>query len=1146
MIAMRTYTQPISIMNKIGLRLIVLLGGMLLLGIQDVSATHIVGGNLTYRCLGNNLYELRLTVRRDCLNGAPNAQFDDPASIGFFDAVTNQLLTFPGVPDGQILIPVNNNDTLNEVLVSDCSVIAGDVCVHTTTYIATVALPFHPNGYLLAYQRCCRNQTLNNVLDPLNTGMTLVAELSPLAQQQCNSSPQFRAFPPIYTCVNKELVYDHSAVDPEGDSLVYSLCTPNAGATNTVNQPQPPMPPPFPLVIFRPPYNLSNLMGGIPLTINPQTGELRGTPNTIGQFVVGICVEAYRNGQLTGVTRRDFQLNVRQCRDVPVALFEAPDLTCNNLTVNFDNQSQLADEYTWIFNYGSANEVRDTSAEPNFTFPEGNFFQVALIANDQDSFCFDTIVQTIGVFDSQIVPDFEADVPDCMDSITLELNDQSTGFDPGFPAVSWEWILTVCQNVLDIPPGQNTSITFNVDEECTALVGLIVTSSNGCSATTTQSFPVQEIEIPINPNADSICRGDTVQLLINAEEGFNYSWEPFPFNGMSISDPCAPHDPCAYPGISATYYVTVTHGLCEKSDSIHVEVQQLPTIDFEDTTDCKSLVVMFENLSMNGDLYHWDFGDGDSLVVGEDVNPSHTYDTAGTYIVTLSSRDGCDVSLSQTITSNALASTVDDNTVNCFLDSISLNPNANTNLDYIWSPGNFLDDPTADNPTAGGIQNDTEFFVTITQAGLEGCEIYDSITVLVPDAFTVSAPDDIVSCRFDTIELAGTITGNLNLDYVWMNSNGDIISTDSFVVINTGEPDTFKLTATDSLGCSKSDIVIIRKPDDLFSVEPCFNTLAYCDIQTITLCATSIDGVTFEWFNAEGVLIGQGDSIQVTPGSPACYQVIGTEPLGCQADGIVCLTPTFFDLDISNTQHICLGESIEICVTDNNNQDLDYLWSPTADDTGCITVSPADTTLYTVTVTNNLVGCTDTLSTEVVVDLFEPFDIIVTYEPDTIYETLPLHLFVNQNPGFEYVWSTTAGETPDNVWNPTVPAPPGPVTYTVTVTNEAGCTAVGSVTIGVRSPLCDDSDVFLPTAFTPNGDGVNDELRVYTVYPLQFELHIYNRWGQEVFSTLDQNDFWDGRFNGERLPPDVFGFYMNVTCPNEAKFFKKGNITLLD
>ena len=159
------------------LRLATVLCSLFLLSTQDANATHIVGGNLTYRCLGNNQYEIRLSLRRDCLLGANDAQFDDPASIGFFDGVTNQPLTFVGF-GGQLLMDFNEDDTLNQILVSDCSIAGNPVCVHQTTYVDTIFLPFWQNGYQLVYQRCCRNSSVNNILNPLSTGMTLVSEMS--------------------------------------------------------------------------------------------------------------------------------------------------------------------------------------------------------------------------------------------------------------------------------------------------------------------------------------------------------------------------------------------------------------------------------------------------------------------------------------------------------------------------------------------------------------------------------------------------------------------------------------------------------------------------------------------------------------------------------------------------------------------------------------------------------------------------------------------------------------------------------------------------------------------------------------------------------------------------------------------------------
>ena len=90
------------------------------------------------------------------------------------------------------------------------------------------------------------------------------------------------------------------------------------GATPDIPQPQPPNPPPYEAINWiDPPYGVDNMLngspGGVPLEINRETGFLTGLPNTIGQFVVGICIEEYRDGELISTTRRDFQYNVGVC-----------------------------------------------------------------------------------------------------------------------------------------------------------------------------------------------------------------------------------------------------------------------------------------------------------------------------------------------------------------------------------------------------------------------------------------------------------------------------------------------------------------------------------------------------------------------------------------------------------------------------------------------------------------------------------------------------------------------------------------------------------------------------------------------------------------------------------------------------------------
>ncbi|NNK90765.1 MAG: hypothetical protein HKO89_09175, partial [Saprospiraceae bacterium] len=91
--------------------------------VQSLYSTHVVGGNLTYRCLGNSRYEVSLDFRRDCFNGATDAQFDDPAAIGIFDE--NGFLVEILGQGGMILIPLSVNDTLNETVSSECNVIGG-------------------------------------------------------------------------------------------------------------------------------------------------------------------------------------------------------------------------------------------------------------------------------------------------------------------------------------------------------------------------------------------------------------------------------------------------------------------------------------------------------------------------------------------------------------------------------------------------------------------------------------------------------------------------------------------------------------------------------------------------------------------------------------------------------------------------------------------------------------------------------------------------------------------------------------------------------------------------------------------------------------------------------------------------------------
>ena len=1199
------------------MRFLLILCCIFLLPKGEVNATHIVGGNLTYRCLGGNQYEVRLSLRRDCLLGADDAQFDNPASIGFYDATTDLPLFFVGF-GGELLMDFNADDTLNQILVSDCSVAGNPVCVHQTTYVDTIFLPFWANGYKMVYQRCCRNGSVQNIMNPLLTGMTLVSELSATAQTVCKSSPQLGFYPPVYICVNKDIDFFLPATDSQNDSLVFSLATPFSGGDIVNNMPQPPNPPPYDLIVWRPPYSLANVMGGIPLAIDPSTGHITGRPNTVGQFVITIVIESYRNGTKLCETRVDFQYNVRECHDVPTASFVADSLTCDGLTVNFINTSINSDRFLWLFDYGNDDGDSSTVFSPTYTYDEEGFYDVGLISFDSLNICFDTVVHTIGVFETEITADFSYSSMDCTDSITLNAFDLSTSSD--FPIVQWEWLLTHPGGAIPSNAQNPTFPPFDADEELsTVFLVLIVTDSVGCTASEAKSFPVREFGIELNPDADSICNLETVHLLLNGDSTLTYTWSPAN-NGLDLTNPW---DPIAFPGISVEYFVTVTDGVCTLTDSIFVNVQQLPNLCFEYETACNNLTVDFTNCSTNAIGYHWDFGDP---TVADDTSslasPSYTYDQPGIYIVTLSSTDGCDVFITDTITANTVQDSLDDQTVNCFQESIGLNPDGNPDYDYVWTPAQFLDDATSHNPQAT-VEDDTWFYVTITDPAFPDCGYEDSILLIIPDDFDIEidGPDSITVCSFDTLTFTATLTGNTNVEVNWKDLEGNILGTGFELSVTPQVTTSYVVMATDTLGCMKFDTITVFKPDPTFEVIAT-NDSTYCYIQTITLTVTSVAGVTFEWFNANNELIGTGPSVEVTPGVHSCFHVIGTDPLGCQAADTVCLSPTYFaliittedeqfcddesailnvnvidgvtyewfnssdellgtgpsvtvspnvlscfyvvgtdslgcqdtdtacvnpiyfDASISGEQAICIGDPNQLCVVDNFNQNLTYIWAPGGETTECITVSPNDETTYTVTVTNEDLGCKDTLNFTVEIYEFDPA-IVITADPPDPYLGETSQLTVNQNPNFQYEWSATPTETVAPVFNPIV-TPSASSTYCVTVTDDHGCTGTACYSFSLPELFCDERDIFVPNAFTPNDDDENDIFMVRTNYMLtDVEMRIYNRWGEQVFSTNDINLPWDGTFNGQELSPDVFGYFLSVTCPNGERYFKKGNVTLL-
>jgi len=143
------------------------------------------------------------------------------------------------------------------------------------------------------------------------------------------------------------------------------------------------------------------------------------------------------------------------------------------------------------------------------------------------------------------------------------------------------------------------------------------------------------------------------------------------------------------------------------------------------------------------------------------------------------------------------------------------------------------------------------------------------------------------------------------------------------------------------------------------------------------------------------------------------------------------------------------------------------------------------------------------------------------------------------DPDCVYTWSNGEEGTDITV------SPTENTTYTVKCVTPLGCENESTVDIEVVPPQCNEDDVFIPSAFSPNGDGVNDQLFVRSKFISEMEFFVMNRWGEEVWRTGSQDQGWDGSFQGKELAPDVYAYCLKVTCVNSSTYTTSGNVTIL-
>lgn len=542
---------------------------VLLLSPVATFASHIVGGEVTYTYLGNNTYRIFVNIYQDCKDGLATAIAED--NPGFLKVFYNNNTGQPAFPypddkdsvvGTTIDVPANfSNSCVNNPPV---------VCLKRITFRKDYVLPPSPKGYIVVYQRCCRNASIVNVVNPGNVGSTYTCTIPPSTTVPVpNNSAVFKNYPPQIICVNVPLVYDHSATDADGDSLSYELCKAYIGGEPDDAKPIP-EPPPFTPLTYAPPFTATNPMGGNPrIQIDPVTGVMSGTPTgNTARYVVTVCCNEWRQGIKINTVTREFQFSVTNCSKAVVAntpvFSDLPNtylVNCINNTVKFKNSSTGGFDWLWRFNMNDPNSATSTEFEPTYTYPDTGTYLAQLIVN-KGSTCPDSITRVVKIY-----PEFHGDYTitgSFCPKTDIMFDDIST---TTYGVVDfWSWDFGDNQ----FADQKNTVHAF--DHGGIYNVVLYSGNSKGCRDTTVKQVDIENFR-PFAGNDTVIVKGEYIDF--HATGGIAYVWTPPIFmDNPSVNNPRAHFNDTGY----YRYNVHITSGYaCEGDDSIVVRVVNNPS-----------------------------------------------------------------------------------------------------------------------------------------------------------------------------------------------------------------------------------------------------------------------------------------------------------------------------------------------------------------------------------------------------------------------------------------------------------------------------------------------------------------------------------------------------------------------------------------
>lgn len=925
-----------------------------LLPLQESKASHLMGADLTYTCLGGNQYELNLTIYRDCKGVAlalPSYTLDiSSANCGITTTATvTQVSTQDLSPLCPLLAPSG-----------PCS--AADpasspfVGVEEYSYSAVFVFPDNCSDWLISWENCCRNGAITNspiVPTALGTETYIEATMDNLTVS-CNSSPTFTNPPVPFICAGEPFLFNNGALDPNGDSLVYELVDPLE--LDLLNQQPIPVP-------FFPPFSATYPISTLPANqfgFDPLTGQLDFTPDLAQQGIVALKVNQYRDGRLIGSSMRDLQIVVLDnCTNnnpdiaAPVninggTLNGNTFTVCAGNTLSFDIVSNDIDPAT----------ILNTTDNLLFSIPAAT---ITTAGNNPStaSFTWNTTNADVGIhsFTMTVADDacpyngrqtvgYEIFVQD-----QVEIVASQTAICPG-PATAVQ-----LNAIVNGSPGNGTyvwtpsnnltdpTIANPIANLTTGATYTINYSEGVCASTaniTIQNFG----DLVATPSDPVLCNGGNVQLATT----FNFNLPPPPGACGPATNTCAGASATVSVGTGTFSTGTSANGggagspylgnyddgrtqvLYPASELLAAGVSPgiITEIGLDITNKFSTQAYNGFNISMGctGDAELNSFLGGLTQVFTGAVT---TVLGVNTYTLTTpyewdgisnlvfefcfdnASNTGFDhVTYTNTSYNSVIFGFENGGTAGCNITTGFIStqrPNISIGsceifvpINYVWTPAIGLDNAAIPNPLASPTIT-TQYIVGVNTPG---CNFTDTVNVTIDNAPTLNPYADLSVCELDSVQITSSGTNLTNATFAWTPTAGLSDPTSQNPMASPAATTTYTLTATNGCGTSNGSITINVLPKPTLTLNP---TDLLCNGDNSgSIVGTVVGGspgYTYSWTPSVGV----GASVNNL--AAGTYTLISTDINLCADTASVTLTePALVNISLAGqTNPTCTGDS---------------------------------------------------------------------------------------------------------------------------------------------------------------------------------------------------------------------------------------------